>query len=276
MNLLRTIKPVIGMCHLPPLPGAPRYSGGGLAAARDFLLRDAEALVQGGVDALMIENFGDAPFFPGAVPPATVAAISVMAADVRRRFDRPLGVNVLRNDGRAALAVAVAAGADFIRVNVLSGARVTDQGVITAIAHDLLRDRAAQHAESVHIFADVDVKESQPLGAPAPIEDEIDDVVHRGLADAVIVSGPNTGDAARVDLVRRAHLALCRMVDHESGARPALLLGSGVNRENLATYWPLADGFIVGTALKRDGRPHAPVDEQRVTSFMSQVRELRR
>lgn len=276
MKLLGTLKPVIGMCHLPPLPGAPRYAGGGLAAARDFLLRDAEALVQGGVDALMIENFGDAPFFPGPVPPATIAAITVLAAEVRRQFDRPLGVNVLRNDGRAALAAAVAAGADFIRVNILSGARVTDQGVVTAIAHDLLRDRAALRAESVHVFADVDVKESQPLGAPPSIEDEIDDVVHRGLADAVIVSGANTGDAARVDLVRRAHLAVHRLAGHESGARPALLLGSGVNRENLPNYWTLADGFIVGTALKHDSRPHAPVDAGRVASFMWQVCELRR
>ena len=140
--------PVIGMLHLPPLPGSSRWSGD-LNAVRDFVLRDVEALCAGGVDGLMIENFGDTPFYPGRVPAITVAAMTALACEVRRATDVPLGINMLRNDGLSALAVAVASGASFIRVNVLCGARVTDQGLLQGIAHDLLRERANLKAESI-------------------------------------------------------------------------------------------------------------------------------
>ncbi len=121
-------KPVVGLLHLPALPGSPAF-GGQLESIRAGLWRDAEALVDAGVDGLMLENFGDRPFFPRDVPPCTTAHMAALAVEIRRRFDIPLGINVLRNDGRAALAVAHAADAQFIRVNVLAGARVTDQGV---------------------------------------------------------------------------------------------------------------------------------------------------
>ena len=117
--------PVIGMLHAMALPGAPTY-GGDLARVRKALLADAEALVAGGVDGLMLENFGDSPFYPDRVPAMTVAALTALATEVRRCFPVPLGINVLRNDGRSALAVAVACGASFIRVNILCGARVAE------------------------------------------------------------------------------------------------------------------------------------------------------
>src|SRR5688572_5687598 len=127
-------KVVIGMLHLPALPGSPRYGGGDMDTMIERVFRDAEALADGGVHGLMLENFGDVPFYPGRVPAHVVAHMTAIAAAVRRPFDLPLGVNVLRNDGRSALAVAHAAGAQFVRVNVLCGARVTDQGVLEAIA----------------------------------------------------------------------------------------------------------------------------------------------
>ena len=155
--------PVVGMLHLPALPGAPGFDGQ-LESIRAGLWRDAEALVDAGVDGLMLENFGDRPFFPRDVPPWTTAHMAALAVETRRRFDIPLGINVLRNDGRAALAVAHAAGAQFIRVNVLAGARVTDQGVLEGVAHELLRDRRLLRAEETRILADVNVKHSAPLG----------------------------------------------------------------------------------------------------------------
>src|SRR4051795_9681702 len=132
-------KIVIGMVHLAPLPGSPGY-GSDVASVRDAALRDAAALADGGVDGVMIENFGDVPFFPGRVPAYVVAHMTAIAAEVRARVALPLGINVLRNDGLSALAVAHACGAEFIRVNVLCGARVADQGLLQGIAHDLLRE----------------------------------------------------------------------------------------------------------------------------------------
>lgn len=261
-------KPVIGMLHLPPLPGAPRFGGDMTAVAvTEHVLRDADALAAGGAHGLMLENFGDVPFYPGRVPAHVVAHMTAIACEVRRRFpELPLGVNVLRNDGRSALAVAHAAGAMFIRVNVLCGARVADQGVLDAIAHDLLRDRATLGADrgtrAIKILADVDVKHSAPLAARALV-DEVADTLHRGLADALIVSGSGTGHATDP-----AHVAAAKAA--AGGAAP-VLVGSGVSADTLAAYLPHADGFIVGTAFKPGGDPNAPVGVARVKALVQRV-----
>lgn len=257
-ELFRASKPVIGMLHAPPLAGSPRY-GGSLEAVKAAVLRDAEALAEGAVHGLLLENFGDAPFYPRRVPAAVVAQMTALAVEVRRRFSLPLGINVLRNDGQSALAVAAAVGAEFIRVNVLCGARVTDQGIIEGIAHDLLRDRA-QLGAPVKILADVDVKHSAPL-APRPIEEEARETLERGGADGLIVSGSATGAAA--DLGQAACVRIA--------ARGApVFLGSGITAETLPACLDAADGFIVGTWLKRDAVTTNPVDPARVRELMRQ------
>src|SRR5438552_6249237 len=156
-------KPIIGMLHLPALPGSPanKLSAG---AIRDHVLKDGEALASGGVDGIILENFGDVPFYPGKVPPHTATFMTAIGVEVRRAFDLPLGINVLRNDAESALAIAFAAGAQFIRVNIHSGARVTDQGLIEGTAHETLRYRKLLGSE-VKVFADADVKHSSALGA---------------------------------------------------------------------------------------------------------------
>ncbi|HJT81984.1 MAG TPA: BtpA/SgcQ family protein, partial [Chthoniobacterales bacterium] len=239
---------VIGMLHLLPLPEAPRF-GGDLNAICELLLRDAKALAEGGVHGLMMENFGDVPFFPGRVPKRTVDNMRSLASAVRKEVDLPLGINVLRNDGLSALAIAHASGASFIRVNVLSGARVTDQGLIQGIAHDLLRERNKLGANHIKIFADVDVKHSAPL-AERPLEDEVDDLIERALADAIVVSGAGTGKPTDAEKARRVKAA--------AGETP-VFIGSGITPGTVSQFLEAADGFIVGTALKQDGVPTNPV-----------------
>ncbi len=246
-------KPVIGMLHAPALPGSPGYSGD-LDALRAFVLADAEALAAGGIDALMLENFGDAPFYPDRVPQETVAALASLATDVRRTTDLPLGINVLRNDGVSAIAVAAATGAAFVRVNVLTGARLADQGILEGRAHEILRRRRNLGADSVALFADIDVKHSAPL-ADYGREAEIEDTLKRGGADALIVSGMGTGKP--VDPV---HLRTTKDI---AGDKP-VLVGSGVTPETLAALLAVADGVIVGTWVKEDGRVDHPVDVERV------------
>jgi membrane complex biogenesis BtpA family protein len=251
-----TARPVIGMLHAPPLPGAPSHRGD-MDAIRYRVLSDAEAWVDGGADGLMLENFGDAPFFPDRVPTIAVAHLTALASEIRRRFDLPLGVNVLRNDGRAALAIAHAVGAQFIRVNVLCGARVTDQGIVQGVAQDLLRDRAALNC-NIHILADVDVKHSAPL-AVRPLADEVSDLINRGGADAIIISGASTGKAADVEQLKQARAA---------GQGAPVLVGSGVTSETIAQYAPHADGFIVGTSVKQGGVITNPVQMERVKALV--------
>ena len=258
-------KPVVGMLHLAPLPGSPRCTKD-LAAILEAALADADTLAFGGVHGLMLENFGDVPFYPGRVPAYVVAQMTFLARSVKRRFpDLPLGINVLRNDGRSALAVAHACGANFIRVNVLCGARVADQGILRGIAHELMRDRAGLGArDAIKVLADVDVKHSAPLGAPRALADEVDDTIARGLADGVIVSGAGTGkgtDPHHVAAVRAA-----------AAGRVAVFAGSGVSPDALGALLPHADGFIVGTSLKRDGRVDNPIDVARVRALVGAVR----
>ena len=254
----RDRKLLVGVIHLPALPGAPRFAGD-FARVVDGAARDAETLAAAGFDAVIAENFGDAPFFRGAVPPETVAAMAVCCERVRRTSELPLGVNVLRNDGESALAVATAVGARFVRVNVLVGARVTDQGVVEGDAAGLLRARARMGAAGVAIAADVDVKHSVPLGATALApEDEAVEAVERALADAVIVTGGRTGaeaDRAVIERVRRAV------------PRTPVWLGSGARHDTLKSWLHLVDGVIVGSALRADGRAGGPVDPAKARDF---------
>lgn len=258
MRLARTL---IGMVHVLPLPGSPRWEGS-MARVIASALADADALISGGIDALLVENFGDAPFTPGRVEPATVAAMAVVVDAVRRAFpDVLLGVNVLKNDARAALAVAAAAGAQFIRVNVHAGAVLADQGIVHSDAYGTLRDRRLLAAD-VRIVADVQGKHAVPL-APLPLEQEARDLVHRGLADALVVTGAATGEPTPLGDVKRVR-----------GAVPGVpvLVGSGVAPDTVAEVLSVADGAIVGTALKRDGVVTNPVDPARVQQLVARAR----
>jgi len=256
-ELFSTEHPIIGVVHLQPLPGSPRYEGS-LAAVADRAAADAQAYLDGGLDGLILENYGDLPFFPGTVPPETVAAMTTVAGQIARMTDRPLGINVLRNDALSALGIAMAAGAAFIRVNVLMGASVTDQGLIQGQAHRLLRRRRELGAE-VKIFADVLVKHARPLGG-GDAAGSARELLERGLADVLIVTGPATGrEPAGEELVR---------VKESAGESP-VLAGSGVRAENVSGILAVADGAIVGTSLKRDGRTENEVDIERVRALMA-------
>ncbi|MCA9245280.1 MAG: BtpA/SgcQ family protein [Phycisphaerales bacterium] len=257
---------IIGMVHLPPLPGAPGYRRD-WSDIRRRAIADARALVAGGVHGLMIENFGDAPFYPGRVPAHVVAHVTAIAADVRAVSDLPLGVQILRNDAVSAIGAAHAAGADFVRVNVLCGARLTDQGVISGVAHELLRERAMLGAERIRIFADVNVKHSTPLGPPRPIADEVADMVKRGGADAIIVSGTATGAAADISEARDVREAVNRI----SQPRALVVIGSGVTTGNVRELSDVADAAIVGTSLKVDGVSTNPVDPARVAALIAAI-----
>ena len=253
-------KILIGVVHLKPLPGSPRW-GGSLKAIIDFAVADARAYERGGAHAVFIENFGDVPFTKTNVGPETIAAMTAAGCAVRAAVKVPIGFNVLRNDARAALALCAACDGDFIRVNVHTGAMLTDQGLIEGDAYHTLRyrDRIQPGAQ---IFADVHVKHAVPLG-DWTLEDSAHDTVERGLADALIVSGVGTGQAADIEDVERVRRAC---------PKTKLLLGSGVNVANVKNYLRFADGVIVGSSLKRDGKLANPVDAKRVAVLAKAMR----
>ncbi len=247
---------LIGVVHLRALPGAPDYAGD-MAAVVAAACADAQALQDGGAHGVIVENFGDRPFYKDKVPAETVAAMTLCVHAVQGVFTKgPVGINVLRNAARAALGIAAATQAGFVRVNVHTGVAVTDQGVITGRAAQTLRERA-RLGLSVPVLADVHVKHATPLGEES-LEQTALDTYHRGGASALIVSGAGTGAAADAGDVGRVRRAV---------PMAPLWLGSGVTLDNLASVCERADGAIVGTALKHGGELAAPVDPQRVRAM---------
>ena len=250
-------KPIIGVIHLPPLIGSPR-STQPFREIRTRALSDAATLIDNGIDGIIIENYGDTPFYPDSIEPHTVAALALIADKIRERYPQtPIGINVLRNDAKSAIAIATITDANFIRVNVHTGAMLTDQGIIQGKAHETLRYRSLLKSE-VKIFADIAVKHAVPL-APIDILASAEDTYHRGLADALIVTGTATGKSIDLD-----QLATVKSTVPQA----TVFAGSGVTVDNLAEVLQYADGVIVGTSIKRDGVTTNAVDADRVRALI--------
>jgi len=243
------------MVHLGPLPGSPRFLGG-FDTVISAAVGDAIRLDEAGFDAIGVENFGDAPFFADDVPKVTVAAMTRAISAIAGVTGKTIVVNVLRNDAAAALAVAAATGAAFVRVNVLAGTMWTDQGPIVGRAAEVTRLRRAI-APEVGILADVFVKHATPAPG-ATIEQAAEELADRALADALIVSGTSTGRAPDLATVRKVASAVPGI---------PILLGSGVTEDTLAGFLAVAHGVIVGTAVKMDGITTNPVDPILAKSF---------
>ena len=242
------------MVHLEALPGAPGY-GGSMDAILDRARVDAQAIAAAGFDGIMVENFGDAPFFTDDAPKVTIAAMTRAVAEVATA-GIPTGVNVLRNDGLGALAVAAATGAQFIRINVLSGTMYTDQGPIVGSAALIARARRELCPETA-IMADVFVKHATPP-AGLTLIDATTDLVERAGADAVIVSGAGTGAATSLD-------DLNTVADR---SQLPVFVGSGATAATIRDILAIADGAIVGSDTKIDGIASNAVDPQRAAAVV--------
>jgi membrane complex biogenesis BtpA family protein len=247
--------PIIAMVHLVGLPGSPMARPMEEVLARASA--EAELLARLGYDALLVENYGDLPFQPGRSEEHTIVAMTLAAHQVASRCDLPLGINVLRNDPISALAIASLVRGRFIRINVHTGVRAADQGLIEGRAHDTLRYRKRIGSDAM-IFADVAVKHSKSVDEEG-LEDVARETAYRGLADALIVTGPATGvreAAADLEAVRRV------VPD-----RP-ILVGSGATSDNIGAFLELADGVIVGSDLKEEGKAERAVDPARAERFL--------
>ncbi len=249
---------LLGVVHLPPLPSAKGHRA--MADVFERALADAQAYARGGFDGVIVENFGDAPFHKGTpddpVPPDVPAALAVVASRLQAATGLAVGINCLRNDGRAALGVAAVVGARWIRVNVLAGAYVTDQGVIEGDAARLFAYRRQLRSE-VAVLADFLVKHAAPL-APVDVAGGARDLAERSGADGLVLSGSRTGEPVDVGLLDTVRAAV--------GGFP-VWLGSGLSVANAAQLWPRCHGAIVGTFCKRDGRVDQPVDLERVKAL---------
>ena len=252
---MNTIPKLTGVIHLPALPASPRF-GGSMARIVDGAAADARALGDAGFEAVIVENYGDVPFVPGAASPTTVACMTACALAVRQAAPGlALGINVLRNDAAAALGIAAACGAEMIRINVHAGARVTDQGIVQGEAHRTLRLRRELGLSAVKLLCDVAVKHSAALG-DRPLDEEARDLAERGLADAVLLTGTATGRPVRsADL-----LAVVQSVT------VPVLVASGATPDDLPLL-RTGHGVIVGSWLRKSGHAGDPIDPERAKAF---------
>lgn len=260
-QIFNTDRPIIGVVHLLPLPTSARW-GGSLNVIVERAEQEAVALISGGVDGIIVENFFDAPFPKSRVDPAVVSAMTTIVTRLQELVSVPIGINVLRNDSLSAMAIASCTGSAFIRVNVLSGVMATDQGLIEGCAHELLRYRR-ELGSDVKIMADVLVKHAQPLSA-SDLNYAVRETIERGLADAVILSGLATGDPPSLEDLKLAKAA--------AGDIPTLI-GSGANFKNISSLIQFADGAIVSSSLKRQGKIENSIDPIRVSQFVEAMQQ---
>lgn len=251
---------LIGMVHLPALPGSPNHR---LSMARiiEAASKDARTLAEAGFDAVMIENYGDAPFTAHRIDAASVAAMAVIADRVREASGLTIGINALRNDARSALAIAAATNAEFVRVNVHTGVYATDQGFITGQADETMHYRRRLGVD-VAVFADVHVKHSMPISQP-DLAEAARETAYRGFADGLIVTGVATGRPTDASQVRRVKEAV--------PDRP-VIIGSGATTESIRALLDICDGAIVGTHIKENAQTTAPIDPRRAAAYIRAAR----
>jgi hypothetical protein len=261
-DLFTTPNPVIACIHLMSLPGSPGYNGD-LQKIFDVALQETAIYKKHGITSLIIENFRDIPFFADRVPAETIASMSAVIREIVNEFNGVVGVNVLRNDATAAMAIAASTGADFIRVNVHTGAALTDQGMIQGNAAETLRLKSTLKSK-VLILADVHVKHASPLGNRG-IAMETKDIADRGMADGIIVTGNRTGGTADLEELKLV----------KQNTSLPVIVGSGILINNLKEIINYSDGMIVGSYFKKDGMASNLVEESRVSQFMNAYDKLR-
>jgi uncharacterized protein len=260
-SLLSLNKPVVGVIHVGALPGTPR----GVLSVAELAQRareEARVYSECGVDGIIIENMHDVPYLKGAVGPEIVAAMAIIGNEVKNECRLPVGVQILAGANIEAMAVAHAAGLDFIRAEGYAYAHVADEGLIEASAAKLLRYRKMIGAERVQVWADVKKKHSaHAITADVSLGQTAETVEFMG-ADCVIVTGSVTGEAPKVADAQEA----------KSHCHLPVFLGSGISETNIDRFYEGADGFIIGSAFKVDGLWSNAVDPNRVTQFVHRLR----
>lgn len=265
-DLFTEAKPVIGVVHLPALPGSPRYTGAPMPEIYAAGVRDARTLAEGGIDGIIVENASDMPFSrPEDIGPETVAAITAACMEIRAAVDVPIGITCVANGVMPALAVAKAVGAHWIRANQWVNAYVANEGFLNGPAPKALRYRRAIDATDVRVFADVHVK----FGAHAITADRTIDEQARDAewfdADVLIATGTRTGSPTQPEEVEQVR----------SGTTLPVIVGSGLDPEQVPHVFGVADGAIVGQWLKHDGKWWNAVDPVRVEQLMNAVAKNR-
>ncbi len=253
---------LIGMIHLPPLPNTPLYWGESVEYYIEYAVNEAEKLVRAGFDGFIVENYMDYPFSIRVNDPVRLSFIESIVSALRNKFrDKLIGLNILRNSGLESLSIACRNNLDFIRVNSFLETVLAPEGLLKPLAHELISYKYSNKCLT-KIFADINVKHSKPLMDYVMV---LKNTCSRGLVDGIIVTGEETGGftpPAKVFIAKR----IC------SGKK--IIVGSGVNYDNIGLYVGLADALIIGTSIKIKGVTTNPIDYDRVLKLSKRLRRL--
>ncbi len=256
--------PIIGLIHLQALPGTPSYQNNWEAIA-DKALQELELYLKAGIDAIIIENMHDLPYLNKDIGPEIIACMTSVAQQIRHRCSIPLGIQILSSANRAALAVAKAAQLNFIRSEGFVFGHLADEGWINSDAGTLLRYRKMIDAEHIAVFTDIKKKHSaHAITADIDIV-ETAKAAHYFLSDGLIVTGISTGREAPIEALRAI----------KANCPSPVMVGSGVNLDNLSGYIATSDALIVGSYFKEEGYWANPLSYERTAVFMEKARQLR-
>ncbi|MEN8116981.1 MAG: BtpA/SgcQ family protein [Bacteroidota bacterium] len=262
---MRLNKNIIGMVHVGALPGTPKNNQT-VESIIEGAVSDAKILFEEGVDTIMIENMHDRPYMNRKVGPEVVSAMTAVGLELKKVVDIPLGIQILAGANKEALAVALAAGFEFIRAEGFVFGHLADEGIMNSDAGELLRYRKQIGAEHIKVFTDVKKKHSSHAVSGDISIEETAKAAEFFLSDGIIITGQATGEKASVEDVKAV----------KNAVQIPVLIGSGIDEENIQDYRELADGFIIGSSFKKDGNWENEVDRERVREFMKKVKSLRK
>lgn len=256
---------IIGMVHVDALPGTPLHSSP-IQSIVNKSVEEALKLQYAGVDAILIENMHDVPYLKRIVGPEIVACMTAVSVELRKRILLPIGIQILAGANKEALAVALAAGFDFIRAEGFVFGHLADEGYMDSCAGELLRYRKMIGAEHILIFTDVQKKHSShAITADICVKEHVETAAYF-RSDGIIITGSSTAKEALLDDVKAAH----------QNTNLPVIIGSGITTSNIESYWDFADAFIIGSGFKFDGKWENSISEERVKLFMDKVNKLRR
>lgn len=260
-EIFNTDKPIIGMVHLRPLPGSPRYDGNldEIYAQAEW---EAQALSEAGADGLIVENLGDEPYRVGEPDAVQFALMAAITRQIQQKVSIPVGVNVQFNAWQAEIAIAHACEADFVRVEVFVDTVVSAQGIVHPCSAQITRYRKDLNA-NIALFADIQTKYTTNI-VPQPLTQSAIDARNAG-ADALIVTGAATGAATPLEAVAEVKSAVSLPV----------LVGSGTNIQNVDQVLSIADGAIVGSALKEGRNAENRISVEETKTFMAAAQRAR-
>ena len=256
-------KMIIGMLHVPALPGTPRHSAS-IDRIIEISLEEANIYEKSGIDSMIIENMHDVPYLNKNVGPEITASMTAIACEIKRHLQIPIGIQILAGANKQALAVAKAAGLDFIRAEGFLYSHIADEGLMNADAGELLRYRKQIEAESIFILADIKKKHSSHSITDDISILEFASAAEFFLSDGIIVTGSATGKPADIMEIKEL----------KNKINLPVYIGSGITIDNISEYWYYADGFIVGSHFKENGDWKNPVSEKRIVMFMEKIRSL--